>query len=315
MKFPKIHDQILDNSVMVSGIFRSGTTLLGKLLGSLRGAEYAFEPPLVFHLDYLLQSDEMDADICIDILRTHLSEDIMLNYQHGRGYNMRPGDDSSIYHMKSKDEIESKWNSNGRAKSSVDRIGDSMGKLIFKSPATYSIIMPIMRRYPNIKVVEITRDLRSVFNSIKAKKWFNSEVLAEDYPPFYPFFQDEAGLYIPYYMPEEVKKKWSQWSEEDRIIKVLEILTNIKNKTEANIMKNFSDRFINIRFEELIKNKEQTLGKISNFLGMKNGTKTENIMKSILKKDTPVDFSLDGCAEQSKKTFAKLNRSLGYYEV
>ena len=36
-----------DEMVIVTGIPRSGTSIVGKVLGSLYDVEYAFEPPLV----------------------------------------------------------------------------------------------------------------------------------------------------------------------------------------------------------------------------------------------------------------------------
>ena len=43
-------NNIVDNTVWITGSARSGTSILGKILSTLKGAEYAFEPEYLFYI-------------------------------------------------------------------------------------------------------------------------------------------------------------------------------------------------------------------------------------------------------------------------
>ena len=50
MKYKNNIKKILNNLIWITGCARSGTTILGKILSTLKNVEYGFEPELLFGL-------------------------------------------------------------------------------------------------------------------------------------------------------------------------------------------------------------------------------------------------------------------------
>jgi len=60
MKHSPYTNKILKRITWVTGSARSGTTLVGKILSTLKGVEYGFEPELLYSLLPLIKKiDEM----------------------------------------------------------------------------------------------------------------------------------------------------------------------------------------------------------------------------------------------------------------
>ena len=50
MRYKKNINKILNNLIWVTGCARSGTTILGKILSTLKNVEYGYEPEFLFGL-------------------------------------------------------------------------------------------------------------------------------------------------------------------------------------------------------------------------------------------------------------------------
>ena len=91
---------------MILGNPRSGTSLLGKLIGSCKNCEYSFEPEL---LPYLLNIyNDLTKDKWKQIFEGYIEEELFFNLLLGRKINFRKYEDSSIDILKSKNEISNK---------------------------------------------------------------------------------------------------------------------------------------------------------------------------------------------------------------
>jgi len=50
LQISNIASDKVNSSILISGVARSGTTIVGKLISSFDGVEYSFEPPMMFTL-------------------------------------------------------------------------------------------------------------------------------------------------------------------------------------------------------------------------------------------------------------------------
>ena len=50
MKYNHHINNVLENVIWITGCARSGTTILGKILSTLKNVEYAYEPEFLFRL-------------------------------------------------------------------------------------------------------------------------------------------------------------------------------------------------------------------------------------------------------------------------
>ena len=84
----KLNSRIFEkcnNSTLITGGARNGTTILGKIFHSFNNVEYIFEPPLFFSLFALI--DSLDKDDWKLLYETYLYEEFLINALGGRNLN------------------------------------------------------------------------------------------------------------------------------------------------------------------------------------------------------------------------------------
>jgi len=85
--------------IVITGVGRSGTTILGKIIHSFEGVEYVYEPYTIQALLPLLTTIEKDH--WKNLYHSYLYEDIFMGAVAGRNVNLNEMDDSCI--IKAKD--------------------------------------------------------------------------------------------------------------------------------------------------------------------------------------------------------------------
>jgi hypothetical protein len=94
----------VNNSILITGSARSGTSIMGKIIHSLKNVEYVFEPPTLVSLFSVIH--EMDEKHWSLLFQTYLYEEFLINAIAGRNLNFNTNDDSCIYNTKPRNEIE-----------------------------------------------------------------------------------------------------------------------------------------------------------------------------------------------------------------
>ncbi len=314
-RFPLVHSDAVKDSVMISGIFRSGTTILGKIVGSFKNVEYSFEPPLCSHLDYMLQEKRIDSKLAAEILRTYFAEDVMINFHHGRGYNMRENDYSYVFNFKSKEEVEQRLKQINSADDASELMKKLGSRLLFKVPAKYSLIPALFAHFPGFKVVEVQRNLKAILSSAIARKWFDEKQLAGPYHPgFWPNFVTGNSNYAPYFLSEKAAAEWPSLNEETRAVKALNCLVDRRMEMQQAVSKKYSERFLVAKYEDLLNSPLGETKRIAEFLGMQLTAKTHNLVESIkpTKPAYDVDELVSKCDAESREAFLKRNKALAY---
>lgn len=313
MQFPKYHHNCTENAIMISGIFRSGTTMLGKIIGSFKNMEYCFEPPLLFHLNCLIKNKRMDESLAAEILRTYFAEDIMLNYHHGKEYNMRPLDDSCIFNMKSYTEVMGRWQNIRNSEDAIELMKSLESRLVFKSPAVYAIIPGLLNLYPGLKIIETRRDLKSVFSSIMAKKWFSTSIIEnKNYFSNWPYHNN--NLHVPYYIDSEDINFWTEANEVTKTVHVLNTLTKTSLEFRKLIKKTHPKQYREVKYENVLNDPTCQIEELSEFLDAEWTPITNERVDEIksTKRKYNVDDLLAKCDEKIKNDFLNYNELLGY---
>lgn len=309
MQFPEVHKSALRKPVMVSGIFRSGTTIVGKLIGSFKNAEYAFEPPFVFYIDGLLQNGAISSELAADLLKAYFTEDVMIEYHHGRRYNTRKQDDSCVFNMKSKEEVERRWNGVNNSQDAIRLLKELKSRLVFKAPAAYSVANTFFSQFEGAKVIEVQRNVKDTLRSILRKKWFSDESLEKADKALRRPFEDVDGLHVPYFMPKDVS--WKNMTEETRAAQVLNVLVGKSLAMRRELKERDDGRFLLVKYEDLVENPREEVQKIVDFLEMESTPKTEEIIASIRQRKQQ-EQGLEGIEESTARELLENNRRLGY---
>ena len=80
-------NKISQNTIWVTGCVRSGTTLIGKIISSLKTVEYGFEPETLFSLLPLI--NKINKKYWKEIYEHYLVEDLFFNLCVGRKINLK----------------------------------------------------------------------------------------------------------------------------------------------------------------------------------------------------------------------------------
>lgn len=174
----------IKNTLVITGAPRSGTSLLGKLISTLDGIDYHFEPPMVWVLASLLSMKALSPDVASVLLRLYLHEDLLLESAHGRKANLRPGDDSLVLNSMHWPELLSRWQNIRNRDDAIRYVSERQLRLAFKTPSVIDAIPFFEAALPESKFIIIMRDGRDVVKSILQKGWFSDEGMKDNYWPY-----------------------------------------------------------------------------------------------------------------------------------
>jgi hypothetical protein len=266
-----------NNSFIITGGARNGTTILGKIFHSFENVEYIFEPPLLFSLFALI--DSLNQENWKLLYETYLYEDFLMNALAGRNLNCNNLDDSSIYNVKSKSDIKKRQSISLR-KIDAEQLAEN-SVIVWKIPDIVPLIPKFLEYYPKTKVIVIIRESTEVINSLIKKKWFSNEILINNnliWPNRYL-----NGMRIPFWVKKEDDSLWCEMNELDRC---------------AYYYITMSDTFLDapncktVKYNDLVNNPYDTINNLSEDLEMTWGVKTEGIINTVRRTEIDRDMSI-----------------------
>ena len=104
------YNKIFNNKIVViTGVARSGTTILAKIIGSFCDVNYLFEPAIMLLVPPLIQKKFLSEKQGADLLKGVLFEDFYLQMIQGRYVNFNKNDDSYIGNYLDLKNVEQRW--------------------------------------------------------------------------------------------------------------------------------------------------------------------------------------------------------------
>ena len=271
-KMPDFYDELLSNSIFISGLPRSGTTLLGKIVGSLSNLEYHFEPPCFYLILSLYASSFLSFEQAKIIISLILSEELLLESAHGRSINLRPNDDSQILHRMNWSELNKRWNSIKNRHDAINFCNENRLRLCVKTPCIFDSINLIRKTVKNPFFLIIIRNGFDVVNSILNKEWLSKEGLSRD---LWPYVNNDSSVNIPYWVTNEYRERWPNMTPLLRTVVMWNIHAGIYNSLE------YKKDFIEIRYEDLVNNPYPLIDDLANKLGVNKTFFTKRWIESI----------------------------------
>ncbi len=187
--------------VFVSGMPRTGTTVLGNLIGSFSTIDYHFEPPMIKALLGYLEQGNLLADQFKFLFETYCFEELLLPHLAGRTLNFNTYDDSYIENFLAKEEVNKRLSKSHR-KINLEKAAQSY-KLAIKMPASLLEMAALQELYPGFIKIITFRNANDVLHSILKKAWFAEENLKLNGPTLlYPYVVHEE-LKIPACIPQK----------------------------------------------------------------------------------------------------------------
>jgi len=301
------YDKIFENKlVLITGVARSGTTLMGKIIGSFENAQYLFEPNAFLLIPPLIKKGLLPKKEGGELLKSILFEDFYLQMLHGRYVNFNKNDDSYIGNYISESIVKKSWNDFERRTDVMNYLEDHDYFFVLKAPSVHTFLDLIKDLFKGLKVVDIIRDGNDVVSSSIRRDMFSDDDLNyRNIDWSYP----TKGLKVPWFVDEKNRIAFQKWNYHTRVALMWNVLTELSLKFAE---KNKSDVF-QFKYDDFIKNPKKYLADIEIFLGRKKTditTKHIESIKSYTYRDYP-DIS-PKLASPVKEKYIALQKKLGY---
>jgi len=275
----------------ITGTCRSGKTLIGKLLGTCNQTEYADEPYTCMMLPMIVKSGKINEEFAIGWMRANIRE-LFNDLVHLRSVNFRSEDLSSIWSMKSPEEIFARMTSiktRGDASAFAKR---NNSHLVVTLSESMPFIEFIIKAIPHIKFINVVRDPFAVAKDLVAKKWFSDEQLKNPLMAQLYCVHEHLGSnwYMPWWVDDEEHEYFIKLSEYDR---GMYYWWSLMNKGLKSIYSTKCD-MIQISYEELIKNPKYVFENLINILNFSPGPLTYQKLSEVRSEDyTNLRISID----------------------
>jgi hypothetical protein len=297
-----------DRVIYLTGVGRSGTTILGKVFSSMRPTYYLFEPALMrwFGNNDLLSVCKVAKEVnvglnenTLQMFRGILFEDYFLPQIHGR-VNPNPYDWTCGTNAFTKKELVHRWTELRRRKDAMKFIDKEDPWWIIKNPEALSMAPILNELFPNCTIINIIRNGKDVIRSAMERQWFsdkwcNTEIID---------WVEDGKVGIPWYIDEDGKEDWHAWNAITRSACMWRCLSDTA----------YTDTKNTIRYEEFCEDPQFYVDYYSERFGLEVTPKTIQHIYSIEKhdggNDPEVDFSL--IYEPEKTRFIETMTKLGY---
>ena len=284
-----------DEAIVVTGVARSGTTIMGKLLHSMEGIEYVNEPAMLYSLISLI--DRLDRDLWELLYETYLFEEFFFNALAGRALNFNLEDETSIYKVKDEGWIRQRLSRSLRKRDADKEIEQS--RIAYKMTDIVPFIPRIQEYYPHTQIIMMLREANEVFHSIMERQWFSDEMLRTKNVVWPNCFVN--GMRIPYWVLPADYDYWLQADELHRTayyyVRAHEGMDKLKNLKI-------------VRYEELVTQPKSVIFDVAETLGLKFGPKTPDLIAQVKKPEKQRDKGyverLQGPLKESVLYFSRL---------
>ena len=263
-------NNIINNSIILFSSARSGSTLLGKIMGSMKNCEYCHEPKF---LSYIISNiDNYKKEEFKNLFNCYVYEDFLIESLAGRNINTNKNDDSSIYNFKETNIIKNRLIKTNPKTLTIKQSKNSIP--IIKILHSSMNIEKFIKIKKDIRVVKLIRNPYDLISSLLKKRWFSNYNLKYLYNVF--SLREINNIKIPYWY----KGSSNSWYEMKEIDRCFHYYLNLNSY-------NPNKKILLIDYDNFIRSKIKR-EKFFQYLNLKKTSKTENILKSLKINDNKI---------------------------
>lgn len=294
--------------VMLTGAGRSGTSILGKILGSMQHTYYLYEPAIMKLMPVLCAASDQGAR-CASAFRSILFEDYFSQLVHGRNLNWNAAEDSYVGHYMPKQEVEARWSEMTRRGEIVDYIKQTKPLFVVKTPEFQSLYAEFDRSFEHNVIIHIIRNGNDVVNSSVNRGWYTDEYMRQSIVDWVEHNDNAEKCPVPWYIDEESKRYFSQWDQVTRAACVWRCLTEQGMARTAAKPATSKE----VRYESLCQSPEAIVGFLEQFFNVSRSSITARHMRDIgAFKPKSYASVYPQLQEPEKSKYARLMSQLGY---
>ena len=312
IKLPAVFDELLKRSIVITGAPRSGTTLLGNIVGTMAGVEYFFEPPMFHMLSRMHAAGALAAEPACLLLASYCCDDLLLEAAQGRGVNLRPTDDSLFLRRHTWSELNRRWHEVRGRKHAIEATLGRRSRLALKMPNSMDGCELAAKTFADAYFVILVRDGRDVVSSVLRRGWVKDSMLDTE---LWPYRNLELPVNVPYWVPEAWLEKWQSLGEASRAVLMWCHHAEISDELTSHAPQRGLN-CLTVSYEELVATPGDTLNRVMTFLGVKPGGATESLVAKIHAGDQSHREGWQAIAQNVEPEllhhFYELNRQRGY---
>ncbi len=295
--------------VIITGVGRSGTTILGKLLGSLRPAFYLFEPALMRLLPFLLHAEPRQQETYATVIRAVLFEDYFLQAMHGRSLNFNPRDDSYYGNALSLQEVEEQWRVLSRRQDVLRQIQERPPLFALKIPEFQPLFSTASRIAAGTVLLHIIRNGNDVIASSLKRGWYSDAFLKEGLIEWVRKPVSEQECPAPWYLDSESSALFPRWNQETRAASIWRQLTAAGLDYAAS----HPTQCISLQYEEFARAPEAIAERVAGQYGLETTEITRRHLSAVAGfSPSSYPSAVARIQEPERARFLALMKDLGY---
>jgi len=275
MELSPNYDEIFtDRLVVITGVARSGTSILEKIIGSFTDTYYSFEPVSFALIPPLIKNGFLPKEQGGELLKAILFEDIFLQMIHGRNVNFNEKDDSYIGNYIDPEIIKKSWSKFRRRQDVMEYLKETDYLFVIKNPNIQPVMDLIDNIFPGVRFIHILRDGNEVISSSIRKGFYSEDYFNKRSVDCWSG-REINGINIPWFIEET--ENFSKWNQYTRCAHIWRILNEMGLKFAGDN----ADKVMQSRLEDVTTNPEKFVDSAERFLERKKTDITKKNLESI----------------------------------
>jgi len=296
---------IFDNRmVIITGMSRSGTSILGKIVGSMEGAIYIFEPVIMRLLPAMAKTGHMDFGSASQLLKGILFEDYYLQSLHGRNVNFKESDNSFIGNYQDIAAVKERWVKYERREGVLEDIYKGKYTFLMKINEIHPLLPLLGKMFKGLRVIHIIRNCNAVISSSMKRGWYTDEFLNRNMTQWMRAGAPKA----PWFVPKEDIIKFREWNRETRIAYAWRLLGKMAIDYGRG-----RDNYLEIKYEDLVRDPSRVASSCERFLNSKKTKITARHIKAVkehvVTRHSDTTINIDS---KERPYFERFMKELGY---
>ena len=284
LTLPTNYFKLLKGRVLIiTGVGRSGTSLLGKICGSFQRTVYLFEPAFMKYL--MFNYDRR-------VLRAVLLEDYFLPIMQGRYRNENKEDQSWAGNYTS-------WAHIPRREDALAAIQEQNPLFIIKTNEFQPLLDRVEDVFPKAKILHIIRNGNDVVNSSLSRGWYTDLYLHT----IQDWAQESRGVSVPWYLNIQDKAEFARSDQVTRCSIVWRSLSGYSTYDTEGVKV--------VRYEDILSKPLDVVSELGDFLGRRKTDLTMQHVKALKPRKQYADIT-DKIALQERRRFTAAMQRLGY---
>jgi hypothetical protein len=279
---------------IIKGVYRSGKTFIGSLVGSFHGVEHIDEPWLPWMMPVMQDKHLIDKSVAVDILRAY-TEELFYETISLRQGSLKPKDNSSYWKIKNSEEILFRLNEIGTRKEAKDYAEQNDSMLLYNLGGMLPYSKFLRKVFPSCKIVNVVRHGVKVAEAIEGKQWFSNHNLLKPFDShlYRQYKAKDRKVYsLPWWVEDGIEESFLRLNDFSRGLyfwtRVLDI-----NKHDVNSLREDKVKFMDLKLEDAIADIDKTVNNLSVFFDRESSIMTESLKRTVDKNIDDVQYSVN----------------------